>query len=419
MEELSLEQQFNLPLVKDILSENEKLRQTQNLSGTKIPDNKIEKITIPYVIKHRLLMQEGDFNGVFYPKAEIMAKVQEANEKGLILDHLDTHDQGATAWAGQIQNAEWTTGDQGEGLYGDLSIVDKPTAQKLAQGAKWGISPTIDFESSELNGKTTASDLQWKSFSFVIEPAVRNTMLNSQKKNQGETKMVDDKKIVPYKLLNAEGKTEQTLQVEESVLEVLEAKDASIKELAKYRETVENAKKDSFVSAIVANEFLIGRLTSDELKDRTDKLSEKSNEILAELHEVIGNHADLGKFQEFVTSFLKKNPNETIGKAATSYSELKKVEEKKLQDEGGEKPAEPATPAEGEKPAETPAEGEKPAEGGETPATPETPVAQAQLTGQGTTPGRNIGELKDSHAPTSADEAMYNSLHASMFGGKK
>ena len=112
MEELSLEQQFNLPLVKEVLAENEQLRQTQNLSGTKIPDNKIEKITIPYVIKNRLLMQEGDFNGVFYPKAEIMAAVEQANEKGLILDHLDTHDQGATAWAGQIQNPVRTTGDQ-------------------------------------------------------------------------------------------------------------------------------------------------------------------------------------------------------------------------------------------------------------------------------------------------------------------
>ena len=224
MEELSLEQQFNLPLVKEVLAENEQLRQTQSLSGTKIPNSKIEDITVPYVIKNKLLMQEGDYNGVFYPKAEIMAKVQEANEKGLILDHLDTHDQGASAWAGQVLNPEWTTGDKGEGLYGDLTIIDKPTAQKLAQGAKFGISPTIDFETSELNGKITATDLQWKSFSFVIEPAIRNTMLNSQKKKQGAIKMIDDKKLVPYKMLNAEGKTEQTLQVEEPVLEALEAK---------------------------------------------------------------------------------------------------------------------------------------------------------------------------------------------------
>ncbi len=127
---------------------------------------------------------------------------------------------------------------------------------------------------------------------------------------------------------------------------------------------------------------------------------------------------------------MKKNPNETIGKAATSYSELKKIEEKKLQEDPkpeGEKPAEGGdAPAEGgEKPAEgepaTPPEGSEPAtpSASVAPAKPAEPQAQAQLTGQGTTPGRDVGELKMSHTPSSADEEMYNSLHKKMFGGAK
>ena len=343
MPEMSLQEQFELPLVKDLISENDSLRQTANLEGTKIPDSKIENIKVPYIIKNKLLMKEGDFNGVHYPKAAIMEKVEEANEKGLILDHLDTQNQGASAWTGQVLNAHWGTGDEGEGLYGDLSIVDKSTAQKLAQGAKWGISPTIDFEKNDVDGKIVASDLLWKSFSFVINPAVRDTMLNNK---QEVVTMPEENKTIkhPYPAnLSDKGargaNAEEQLEVDEKTLAVLEAKDAELKELREMKTKIDTAKKEELISTLTSNEFLIGRISDDEMSDRAKTLMEKSTEVLGELAEMVGDHAELSAFTDFVKTFMKKNKGATIAQAAKAFKAKGK---ENLEDKPGEGKADPA-----------------------------------------------------------------------------
>ncbi len=338
MPELSLQEQFDLPLVKDLLSENDSLRQTANLDGTKIPDSKIENIKVPYIIKNKLLMKEGEFNKVYYPKEEILAKAEEANEKGLVLDHLDTQNQGTTSWVGQISNAQWTTGDDGEGLYGDLSIIDKGTAQKLAQGAKWGISPSIDFEKNEVNGKIIGTDLLWKSFSFVINPAVRDTMLNNKQEvvtmpNQEP----DKKKKYPYPANQPEGKKkkdeeEKNLEVDEETLTSLQTKDAELKELREFKENIDNVKKEELVSSLTSNEYLIGRLSEDEINDRAKALMEKSPEILSELAEIVGDHAELSAYTAFVKAFMKKTKGATIGQAAKAWKKKKPKDKENLED---------------------------------------------------------------------------------------
>jgi len=315
---MELQDQFELPLVKDLLEQNENLRtQSQLQSGTKIPDSKIENIKVPYTIKNKLLMNEGDHNGIFYPAEEIKSKTLEANEKGLILDHKDTSNEGTSAWTGKVENVNWQdNGTDGPGMYGDLIIVDKPVAQKLAAGAKWGISPTIDYEKSEANGKITATDLLWKSFSFVITPAVRETMLNSK---QEETTMAEPEKTVPYTQKNSKGKEETILQVNEETFKLLEARDTELAELKEFKETIETAKKSKLASELSANEFLIGRISEDELADREKALSTKSTEILSELVEIVGTHAELASYQEFVNAFMKKNKGATIAQAAKAW----------------------------------------------------------------------------------------------------
>jgi len=335
MPEMSLQEQFELPLVKDLISENDSLRQTSNLQGTKIPDSKIENITVPYIIKNKLLMKEGEFNGVYYPKEEIMAKVEDANEKGLILDHLDTQNQGATAWSGQVLNAHWDTGDDGEGLYGDLSIVDKGTAQKLAQGAKWGISPTIDFEKNEVNGKIIGTDLLWKSFSFVINPAVRDTMLN----NKQEVDTMSLKEIETMKAELAELKKKQypyPKKDEEAIKKKKEEEEmaaAELKELRDFKANADTLKKAELVAQLTSNEYLIGRLSEDEITDREKALMEKSTEVLSELAEIVGDHSELSAYSAFVKAFMKKTKGATIGQAATAWKKQQPAKGK-LEDEG-------------------------------------------------------------------------------------
>ena len=403
---MSLQEQFNLPLVKELIFENDNLRKTENLDGTKIPDNKIEKITVPYVIKNKLLMKEGEFNGVYYPKEEILSKVEEANEKGLILDHLDTANQGTLAWVGQIMNAQWTTGADGEGLYGDLSVIDKGTAQKLAQGAKWGISPTIDFEKDETEGRLTGRDLQWKSFSFVINPAVRDTMLNTKKNKEGTMPENKEVKKYPYPQkadgeLKKEDNKELSLDVDEETLSVLQAKDAELKELREFKENTDNVKKSELAASLTANEFLIGRLSEDEISDREKVLMEKSPEILSEISEVVGDHTELSAFSDFTKAFMKKNKGSTIAQAAKAW----KAKEAKLEDEPKDDPK------------------DEPAGEDDEPAGEETdkPIETQSLTGMPdiSMNGKKTAELSDKAGikVEDTDVGMFNFLASQGKGG--
>lgn len=399
MPEMSLQEQFELPLVKDLISENDSLRQTSNLQGTKIPNSKIENIKVPYVIKNKLLMKEGDFNGVFYPKEEIMAKVEDADEKGLILDHLDTQNQGTSAWVGQVINPHWTTGDDGEGLYGDLSIIDKSTAQKLGQGAKWGISPTIDFEKNEVNGKIIGTDLLWKSFSFVINPAVRDTMLNNkqevdtmslEKIENMEAELAElKKKEYPYPKKDEEAIKKKKKEEEEMA--------AELKELREFKANADTVKKTELVSQLTSNEFLIGRLSEDEITDRAKALMEKSTDVLGELAEIVGDHSELSAYTAFVKAFMKKTKGATIGQAATAWKKKQPKGKEKLED----------------KPDDADGEGEEEGDG--------TPAETASLTGMPDSAmnGKTTAELssKSGTKIIDADVGMYNFLAAHSSGG--
>ena len=354
MEEASLSDIYKHPLVQDLIKENEGLRDQAQLDGTKIPDSKIENVKVPYKIENRLLMQAGEFNGVVYPREEIESKLDDMVGKPLMLDHRDTQQEGASAWVGEIQNVHWDTGEQGEGVYGDLIIIDKPIAQKLAYGAKWGISPTIDYEKNELDGKVVGTDLLFKSFSFVITPAVRDTMLNSalevdkldeQKLAQGKGSPEEgaDKlagQTLPYKYPYKENNKELELDVSEKILGILKKRDEQISELSKFKDKIELSEKESLVSGLVANEFLIGRISEGELEERTKHLMDKTSEVLSELQEVVGAHSELASFQQFVKTYLKKNPDKTIADASKAWKAGKGNLEEDSEDDGEAKEGE-------------------------------------------------------------------------------
>ena len=354
---LSLEEQFSLPLVQDMVIENDKLRALLK-SGTKIPDSQIEDLTVPYVFKNKLLMKEGEYNGVFYPKEEILAEADQADEKGLVYDHLDTAGEGASNWLGQVTNPRWDdSGEDGPGLYGDLKVVDKSCAQLLASGAKWGISPAIDYQKNEVDGQIVGTNLLWKSFSFVLSPAVRETMLNNLKKIKGDVTMAepkDEKKKLPYKYpaqnqetpeekkkrMKKEKEEQGELQVDEKTLQILEARDAEISELKEFKDKIELSEKTATVAELIANEYLIGRLQVDELADREKALMEKSSDVLTELADVIGSHAELSKFTDFVKAFIKKHKGATIKDAAKAWKKQKpKANDKKGKGKLAEPPA--------------------------------------------------------------------------------
>ncbi len=450
---LTLEEQFSLPLVQDVVTENDRLRGMLNNGGTKLPDSQIENLTIPHVFKNKLLMKEGEYNGVFYPKEEIMAAADDAAEKGLVYDHLDTAGEGASNWQGHVMNPLWSeSGPEGPGLYGDLKVVDKGCAQLLASGAKWGISPAIDYQKNEVDGQVIGSDLLWKSFSFVLSPAVRETMLNALKKQKGDimpdkNDLQKDKKF-PYKYpakqqeeikkKNKKKEDEGELQVNEKTLEILQSRDSEIADLQKFKDEVELSKKTVTVAELVANEYLIGRLSVDELADREKVLMEKSTDVLSELAEVIGSHAELSAYTNFIKQFLKANKGSSIKDAAQAWKKKKpkdkgkgKLTETPAIDPklpGGEitEPLlpggvipEPAKPEEEEEEEDDSELGAGYVTDPIKPVDAPAPAGTAALTGAGNTPqGRGLAELNASGMKVhEADKEMHAFLL--KMGGKK
>ncbi len=377
MQELSMKEQFDLPLVKDLIEENEELKQTATLAGTVLPDSKIKTMTVPHTFKNKLVMQVGKFNGVNYEKQDLLDALAESDNADLMYDHLDTKEKkGALAFVGKLRKPLWGTNEQGEGILADLTIADLSCAQKLALGAKWGVSPTIDYDGVENeNGEITAKDLNWKSFSFVTDPAVRATMLNSKQKKGGAhmAHEPDKDKKVPYKfpkdgtLAKKKDKDDDIemsqIEVPENVLPMLEKKDEIIAELQEFKDKIVDEQKSDLASDLANNEFLIGRVELNELEDRRVTLTEKSPEILKELSEVIGEHAELQSFKQFVNDFLKKNPGKTIKDAAAAWNKKKPKTAENTGDEAAEPAAEPdiaeleaqpltAQPAQGQETAE-------------------------------------------------------------------
>jgi hypothetical protein len=135
-------------------------------------------VKLPYVIKGKTLMSPGVWNNLYYTPEEIQSAYNQTawdkkENRALFLDHLDGNNgrMGSLTWVGEIKNPRM----DGDTLKGDLIVVDKPTAIKLAYGAKMGISPRVGGVSN--NGRMTS--FRYENFSVVINPAIKTAYINN------------------------------------------------------------------------------------------------------------------------------------------------------------------------------------------------------------------------------------------------
>lgn len=167
--DVPIEQLYSHPVVQQLLSQ--------------IESTDLEKdVKLPYVIKNKTLMSPGVWNGYYYsPDAISQAFINSHWDKkeirSLFLDHEDLN---AHEWIGEVKNARLV----GEDVVGDLVVVDKPTAMKLAYGAKMGISPKVS--GGEEDGKML--NFTFDNFSVVINPAVKTAYINNSE-NKKDVKM--------------------------------------------------------------------------------------------------------------------------------------------------------------------------------------------------------------------------------------
>lgn len=163
-----IEEVYKNPIVQELL---DKLSEYEGLDLEKT-------VKVPFVLKDKILMSPGVWNSYFYSsdsikQAYLQTPWDKKEVRSLFLDHLDGTNgrMGSLTWIGEVNNIRIS----GDDLIGDLVVVDKSTAMKLAYGAKMGISPRVS--GSEDNN--TMTNFRFDNFSVVINPAVKTAYINN------------------------------------------------------------------------------------------------------------------------------------------------------------------------------------------------------------------------------------------------
>ena len=165
-ENIPIETLYSQPVVQQLL---------KKIQGNLVD---IENIKIPYVIEDKVLMSPGIWNDFYYSNGAIndaflKTRWDSKEIRSLYTDHEDNR---AKEWIGEVINPRM----KGEFLIGDLVIVDKSVAQKLAYGAKMGISPKVHG----IEDKNEMIEFEFDNFSVVINPAVKTAYINNAQKEE-------------------------------------------------------------------------------------------------------------------------------------------------------------------------------------------------------------------------------------------
>lgn len=177
---ISLQDVYEHPLVAEIINENKELR----ILSEKPDVTDLKDVPLPYTIKRHLLINEGVHNGTTYSAQMLRMAVDQHEGLQIFEDHKDTKGAAVQTWVGAVHNPVWSEADKA--ILGDVDIVDPKYAMAIAYGAKFGLSATVDVDLNVSKGKEIASDPIFRSYGLVIDPAVRETMLNENESESDE-----------------------------------------------------------------------------------------------------------------------------------------------------------------------------------------------------------------------------------------
>jgi len=280
----------------------------------KIQNQDLEKdVKIPFVIKDKILMSPGVWNSYFYSSESIQdaflkSEWDQKEVRSLFLDHEDLK---SAEWIGEVMNPRM----EGDNLIGDLVIIDKPTAMKLAFGAKMGISPKVS--GGEEEGRMV--QFKYDNFSVVINPAVKTAYIN----NQEVSKMTEEKikvasqppadKTVENKNAKLSDDSEDLIQ---SLADIEAEMQGNVGAIAKRAKEIKAKSPDMKWSDAVkeATKSMSEELaqkesenTQKELSDRIDKVLALAEEI-KQLKKKINPTCNDKEMQEEVKEEVKSEP---------------------------------------------------------------------------------------------------------------
>ncbi len=188
-EQPSLESVYNHPLVTELIHENTQLR---TLSERPEVDD-LKEVPLPYTIQQHLVIKEGVHNGTTYTAQILRMSVDQHEGLQIYEDHKDSKGAGVQTWVGAMHNPTWSESDKA--ILADIDIVDPKYAMAIAYGAKFGLSATVEVDTREVGNKQIASNPQFVSYSLVIDPAVRETMLNERENSKEESKEMSEENL--------------------------------------------------------------------------------------------------------------------------------------------------------------------------------------------------------------------------------
>jgi hypothetical protein len=160
-----------------------KVVQTQilNLSNNS-GQSQVGQISIPYLLKDRVLLSPGVWNGLNFSKEQIALAFNNTdwnNKENFAL--IYDHDARASNWLGNVINRHLS---EDGSIIGDLELYDEDLINKLVLGkAKLGISARVLGMENELG---EFENFTFNNFSVVYDPACKNAYINLSKDKQLE-----------------------------------------------------------------------------------------------------------------------------------------------------------------------------------------------------------------------------------------
>lgn len=246
-------------------------------------------------LKNKLVMKEGEHNGVHYSWEQLKEKYLTGEGAGLFFDHEDS----VKNYVGLVKNLKLN--EATKEIFGDIHVTNKQSALDISLGAKWGVSPTIDAEKILKDGKSFAMDPDFLSYSLVLRPAVRETMLNSLDGVDNATK--EDKKVEKQErelqmLAERDAKIQKLEDDNATMKEKSDEQDKKIEEQGKKIDESEKKEVEKESEDLCALECSIGFTSEADKNSRLEELKSLSAESRSNLKSAHEKYASILKLGE-------------------------------------------------------------------------------------------------------------------------
>lgn len=278
----------------------------------------LSNISLPYVIRNHTLMSPGVWNNFKYTKDTISnAYVNTPWNKDNTSLFYEHSDKDSRDWVGDVNNIHEEDGV----LKGDINVISKELAVKLAYGARFGVSPKVLGKSGT---DKVVKNATFENFSIVLNPACKTTFLNSEIEATNMEEKDMSEKVENVKTV--ETKNEEVTTVDySSELSELKAMMASLAETVKGL----SEKKEEVVET--KNEEV-----KQEIKvEMPSELTEMMKGIKADLDELKSKEvaAIEVKNEEVKPEPIKESPAGDIEAKVEESEEIKPSEVKQIKDQ--------------------------------------------------------------------------------------